>query len=206
MSAGVSESPSRIRRVLPLLVSLAAVIASAAYLVWKVGGIGTGRCGQAIGAAQEAGIVAACVVAFFAGHWAQRLRHEERDPMYAARSAGEQIATTGPWDTVAPGRLRTFRRATLYVRTGTPTRSSAWKSGSLITYGVLILFYGSGLFAIVYEAISLWPGATIPSITTLVRCARNADVGWTIVVAGTVSFLAGHWLWAPARTRNETAQ
>jgi hypothetical protein len=98
---------------------------------------------------------------------------------------------------VAPGRFRSLRRATLYVRTGTPTRSTAGKTGSLITYGVLILFYACGLFAVAYETVALWPGTNIPAITDFVRCARNADVGWTIVVAGTVCFLAGHWLWAP---------
>lgn len=182
----------RVGRVVLLAIAVATVVASAAYLIWKVGGIGNGRCGQAIGAAQQGAIVAACLVAFAAGHWAQRFRHQERDPRYTrtARAGGD-------WDDVQRGRFRSVRRVAQYFRTGGPTRSTAWKTGSLLTYGVLIVFYACGLLAVAYETYALWPGTNVPPITSLVRCARDADVAWTMVVAGMVSFLIGHWLWPP---------
>ena len=191
MSAQSSARPSRrIERVIVLSVAVAAVVSSAVYLIWKVGGIGNGPCGQAIGAAQQGAIVASCVLAFAAGHWAQRFRRE--DPKYTLALGQPPDA-----DEITPGRLRTLRRVTRYLRTGLPTRSTAWKTGSLITYGVLVIFYACGLLAIAYETYAIWPGTNVPPITSLVRCARNADVGWTIVVAGAVSFLVGHWLWPP---------
>ena len=187
---GGARASRRFERVLVLSVAVAAVIASAAYLIWKVGGIGNGSCGQAIGAAQQGAIVGSCVLAFAAGHWAQRFRRE--DPRYTRALGQPPVA-----DEITPGRFRTLRRVTRYLRTGLPTRSTAWKTGSLITYGVLVIFYACGLLAIAYETYAIWPGTNVAPITSLVRCARNADVGWTIVVAGTVSFLVGHWLWPP---------
>ena len=201
MSESVSRTQSgRVRRILPLIIPTAAVLSSAAYLIVKAGGIGNAPCGQRIGAAQQGGIVAACVVAFAAGHWLQRYRHEEGDGQRGDRAAasGDRVSK----DRVEPGGFRSLRRARLYLRSGQPTRPTAWKTGSFITYGVLILVYASGFLAVAYETVALWPGTNIPPITTLVRCARNADVGWTIVVAGTVSFLAGHWLW-PSRVPEE---
>lgn len=191
MSDQGSARPSRgIECAAVLIVAVAAVISSAAYLIWKVGGLGNGPCGQAIGPAQQGAIVASCALAFVAGHWAQRFRRE--DPKYTRALHQPPVA-----DEITPGRFRTVRRVTRYLRTGLPTRSTAWKTGSLITYGVLVIFYASGLLAIAYETYALWPGANAPPITSLMRCARNADVGWTIVVAATVSFLVGHWLWPP---------
>lgn len=199
MSDQVRERPSRrVGRAGVLMLAVAAVISSAAYLIWKVGGIGNGPCGQAIGPAQQGAIVGSCVVAFAVGHWAQRFRHE--DPKYTTA-----LSAPPPNDQVAPGRLRTVRRVTRYLRTGLPTRSTASKAGSLLTYGVLIVLYACGLLAIAYETYALWPGTNVPPITSLVRCARNADVAWTIVVASTVSFLIGHWLWAPPQTGEEAA-
>ena len=196
MSEERSARPSRrIERAAVLILAVAAVISSAAYLIWKVGGIGNGKCGQAIGPAQQGAIVASCALAFAAGHWAQRFRQE--DPKYTLALHQPPVA-----DEITSGRFRTVRRVTRYLRTGLPTRSNAWKTGSLITYGVLVVFYACGLLAIAYETYALWPGTNVPPITSLVRCARNADVGWTIVVAGTVSFLVGHWLW-PARQSGE---
>ena len=197
MSDRGSARPSRrIERAAVLIFAVAAVISSAAYLIWKVGGIGNGPCGQAIGAAQQGAIVASCVLAFAAGHWAQRFRRE--DPKYTLALGQPPDA-----DEIMPGRFRTMRRVTRYLRTGLPTRSTAWKTGSLITYGVLVIFYACGLLAIAYETYAIWPGTNVPPITSLVRCARNADVGWTIVVAGTVSFLVGHWLWPPRESRED---
>jgi len=179
---------------------VASVIASAAYLIWKVGGIGNGPCGQAIGAGQQGAIVAACIVAFAAGHWTQRFRHQDRDPEYVRAYQHDGAGDDAGWVGVTPGRFRTLRRISRFARTGVPTRPTAWKTGSLITYGVLIVFYACGLLAIAYETYALWPGTNVPPITSLVRCARNADVAWTMVVAGTVSFLIGHWLWPPRRS------
>lgn len=182
-----------------LIVAVAAVISSAAYLIWKVGGIGNGKCGQALGPAQQGAIVASCALAFAAGHWAQRFRGE--DPQYTLALRVPPAA-----DEITPGRFRTVRRVTRYLQTGLPTRATAWKTGSLITYGVLAVFYACGLLAIAYETYALWPGTGVPPITSLVRCARNADVGWTMVVAGTVSFLVGHWLWPPRASAEEANQ
>ena len=192
---GSTRPLRRIERTAALILAVAAVISSAAYLIWKVGGIGNGKCGEAIGPAQQGAIVASCALAFAAGHWAQRLRRE--DAKYTRALRRPPVA-----DEITPGRFRTLRRVTRYLRTGLPTRSTAWKTGSLITYGVLVVFYACGLLAIAYETYALWPGTNVPPITSLVRCARNADVGWTIVVAGTVSFLVGHWLW-PQRQSGE---
>lgn len=198
MSEQASARPlRRVGRAGVLIVAVAAVISSAAYLIWKVGGIGNGPCGQAIGPAQQGAIVASCVVAFAVGHWAQRFRSE--DPSYT-----DALAAPPTSDQVTPGRFRSVRRVTRYLRTGLPTRPAAWKTGSLVTYGVLVAFYACGLLAIAYETYALWPGTGVPPITSLVRCARNADVAWTIVVAGTVSSLAGHWLWPPRVTPEGT--
>lgn len=197
MSEQASSPPlsRRLGRIALLSIAVATVVASAAYLIWKVGGIGNARCGQAIGPGQQGAIVAACLVAFAAGHWAQRFRHQDRDPSNAR--AINDASADGDWDDVHPGRFRLVRRVGLYLRTGSPTQSTAWKTGSLLTYGVLIVFYACGFLAVAYETYALWPGTNVPPITSLVRCARDADVAWTMVVAGMVSFLIGHWLWPP---------
>ena len=200
MSSAATTRTRRFVRVAGLAVFAAAVISSAVYLIWKVGGIGNGPCGHELGAAQQWGIAGACVVAFGTGHWLAAHRHEDRDPQLLAASTGGGGAEPAA-DSVPAGPFRALRRAARYLRTGLPTRPNAGRTGSLITYGVLMFVYIVGLLAIAYETVAVWKGSNIPSITDFVRCARNADVGWTIVVASTVSFLAGHWLW-PVRDRD----
>lgn len=92
-------------RAATLAVAIAAVVSSAGYIVWKVGGIGNGPCGQAIGAAQQWGIVAACVVAFGAGHALARHRHEERDPQTGDVVRDDRVAPGAFHRSAAPPRI-----------------------------------------------------------------------------------------------------
>jgi hypothetical protein len=76
-----------------------------------------------------------------------------------------------------------------------------WWTGALAVHTALALFFFLGVCALIYETLGVW-GQTpwnLQPITDYVRCARKADATTTLLVAVTVSFFAGHWLWFPAR-------
>jgi hypothetical protein len=191
-----------IRRISLLLVALAAVIASAAYLIWKVGGIGNGPCGSKLGWVQQGGIVAACLTGLTLGRVtaSRRAKHD-----VAFHEARKKLATNASSPApIAPSVKRPrLVHPVAFLKSGEATGPNAAKRGAVITHLALAFVYVSGVLALAYETVGVWTGNPwhLPPITHFVRCARDADVAWTMLVASSLSFLAGHWLWWPGTRR-----
>lgn len=81
---------------------------------------------------------------------------------------------------------------------------SHWWNGSLAVHTALAIFFACGFAALAYETVGVWadnPWGLQP-ITTYVRCARSHNPVETMLIAVTLSFFAGHWLWFPRRRRD----
>lgn len=80
----------------------------------------------------------------------------------------------------------------------------AARRGALVAHIALALFFAGGVAVLTYETVSLWsdnPWGLQP-ITHYVRCAKRVNWPLTLLVAATVSFFVGHWLWFPMRRRD----
>jgi hypothetical protein len=75
--------------------------------------------------------------------------------------------------------------------------------GSLIAHGALAFVFLCGVGALAYETVGVWTGTPwgFEPITHYVRCAKASNPAVTGLVAATVSFFVGHWLWFPNRSR-----
>jgi hypothetical protein len=84
-----------------------------------------------------------------------------------------------------------------------PHETRPAKRGALIAHIALAAFFAAGVGALGYETVGVWSDNPwhFQPITHFVRCAKNANWQLTMLVAATVSFLVGHWLWFPQRKR-----
>lgn len=184
-----------------MVLSAAAVVVTAGYLVWKAGGLTGASCANQIDQMQQYSLVGACVLFFFIGRWLSGHRHEGSDPQPSGGSHDLLRPSDKLPETIRPGRLRIIRRSYSFLKSGRASGPGARKAGALIAHSALAFVFACGVLALAYETVAVWHGNPwgFAPITHFVRCARNADFGFTLVVAGTVSLLAGHWLWFPRR-------
>jgi hypothetical protein len=85
----------------------------------------------------------------------------------------------------------------------TVPRRRAGRRGAMAAHLALALFFLFAVGAMAYETVGVWtdnPWGLAP-ITHYVRCAKSADPLTTMLVASTISFFAGQWLWFPRRRR-----
>jgi hypothetical protein len=101
----------------------------------------------------------------------------------------------------ALGRLLVERRERGEPNLDPRGNAAARRRGSLIAHGALAFFFLCGVGALAYETVGVWsdnPWGFEP-ITHYVRCAKASNPAITVLVAATVSFFVGHWLWFPRR-------
>jgi hypothetical protein len=70
-------------------------------------------------------------------------------------------------------------------------------AGALAVKVALCLLFLFGVLALTYETVGVWPPhpTGLNPITYYVRCGTAAAPKTTLLVAGTIAFFAGHWLW-----------
>jgi hypothetical protein len=103
----------------------------------------------------------------------------------------------------ALGRLLVERRERGEPGLDPPSNVGARRWGSLITHAALAVVFACGVLALAYETVGVWSDNPwhFEPITHYVRCAKASNPAVTALVAATVSFFVGHWLWFPKRSR-----
>lgn len=101
------------------------------------------------------------------------------------------------------GRLAVSLRDESADAGGPPRTTVPGAAGGMAVRIAMALVFLFGVGALAYETVGVWanPWGLAP-ITHYVRCARSADPLTTTLVAGTLSFFVGHWLWFPGRGRD----
>jgi hypothetical protein len=166
-----------------LLAAPSAVVVAVGWLLIAAAGRLTDAtpCAAVDNRAVDLLMVVVCVGAFVLGRWLVDKRDQSADELVDSRhdrATGAQALLRA-----APGAAR---------------------RGALIAHVSLALFFAAGVAVLTYETVSLWsdnPWGLQP-ITHYVRCAKGVNWPLTLLVAATVSFFAGHWLWFPMRRRD----
>ena len=126
--------------------------------------------------------VAAGAASFALGGWASGWRDASRDPE--------------PYDPPGDGALTLGEARTLDRR----HRRRAW-----IVQLFLVVGFALTTAFLAYETWAVYMGPPTSPITDFVRCASSVATVPTMVASSAVLFLAGHWLWHPARRHRVAA-
>ncbi len=191
----------RLTRLVVLAVGAAAIVVTGVYLIVKAGGLGGATCANQISSAQSGVLIGSCVAMFAVGRWLAAHRHEDRDPHQPGGAKDLVNRRYEPPEKMPDRRPRVVRRTWTFLKSGDATGPGAQRRGALLAHVALVFVFTCTVLALGYETVAVWSGNPwkLDPITHFVRCARNADFGFTMLAADTVSLLAGHWLWFSRR-------
>lgn len=181
--------------VITIGIAIGALAFTAFYLIVAARNLSEGSCtAAALPAWEEVVLTLACVASLYLGHLLLKKRYWKKDDYQQGPSEIlQQSALQRP--------QRFGARIThSFLVTGRATSRFPGRGGALVVHAALAFFLLAGALALLYETVAVWPGhAWGPPITDFVRCATRENAAATFLVACTVSFLVGHWLWFPGR-------